>query len=343
MVSFIWEAGSQGIRGKEMFEKVLYVTSIYNDSRVRSQVMEQLKSSGTGKCLIVQCIQSRDIIYDFPQFNEHFEEILAAKKEETERMGFETEGFSIMDNLVAKINRLAREKECSLIALGVLRTSLAREMFLTDITSFVAQNTEKPVLIVPVEKTPGGFLGELADMVIEGTIRRLMKISPEKSNGKTSLYPSHRKWEMKKHVLFTTDFSVNSGIAFHLLKELALTGVERITLFHVQDKKKIGQDFRSKIDEYNRIDQERLAKMSMEIEGAGRVESKITSGSPYEEIIQFARKEKASLIIMGSQGRGYMKEIFIGSISHRMARSSVIPLILVPFKSGRSVNRAQEA
>jgi len=41
-------------------------------------------------------------------------------------------------------------------------------------------------------------------------------------------------------------------------------------------------------------------------------------------------KNGYSLIVLGSQGRGFFNEIFIGSVSHQVARQSDVSVLLVP-------------
>jgi nucleotide-binding universal stress UspA family protein len=35
-------------------------------------------------------------------------------------------------------------------------------------------------------------------------------------------------------------------------------------------------------------------------------------------------------VVMGSQGRGFLAEVFLGSVSHQVVRRSPVPVLLVP-------------
>lgn len=37
-----------------------------------------------------------------------------------------------------------------------------------------------------------------------------------------------------------------------------------------------------------------------------------------------------SAVVIGSQGRGYLGDAFLGSVSHAAARHTAIPILLVP-------------
>lgn len=69
---------------------------------------------------------------------------------------------------------------------------------------------------------------------------------------------------------------------------------------------------------------ERLVK-----KGATNVEIKIPYGNPTQEILNES-KNGYTLITMGSQGRGFINELFLGSVSHNVARSSGVAVLLIP-------------
>jgi len=58
---------------------------------------------------------------------------------------------------------------------------------------------------------------------------------------------------------------------------------------------------------------------------------KLMRGDIGYNIIKLAhnKKEKFSLIVMGSRGRGSMKEMFFGSVSNYVIHASKIPVLLV--------------
>lgn len=52
--------------------------------------------------------------------------------------------------------------------------------------------------------------------------------------------------------------------------------------------------------------------------------------SPADLIPERARKSGCSLILMGTQGRGFLNELFLGSVSHNVARRVPLPVLFVP-------------
>jgi nucleotide-binding universal stress UspA family protein len=60
-------------------------------------------------------------------------------------------------------------------------------------------------------------------------------------------------------------------------------------------------------------------------------ESKMIVGEPGFDIVKFVHniKNKIDLIIIGSRGRGSIREAFLGSVSNHVLHKSKIPVLLV--------------
>jgi nucleotide-binding universal stress UspA family protein len=110
------------------------------------------------------------------------------------------------------------------------------------------------------------------------------------------------------------------------------TGCPSITIMHVQDKTKIDKHLSHKLDEFNKIDAERIEMLRERLakKGASRIQMKIPYGIPTAEILDEAATGNYSLIVMGSQGKGYIREIFLGSVSHNIARNARVSMLLIP-------------
>lgn len=55
----------------------------------------------------------------------------------------------------------------------------------------------------------------------------------------------------------------------------------------------------------------------------------IPGGDPGFDIIKFAKKQKASMIVVGSRGLNPLKEMFLGSVSNYVLHKSKIPVLIV--------------
>lgn len=79
---------------------------------------------------------------------------------------------------------------------------------------------------------------------------------------------------------------------------------------------------------------EKLDSIKRYLEGYKvKVTTHITVGYPATEINNLARKEEVSLIVVGSRGRGYLREAFLGSTSSDLIRTSALPVLVEKYKS----------
>ena len=60
----------------------------------------------------------------------------------------------------------------------------------------------------------------------------------------------------------------------------------------------------------------------------------VVIGSPYAEIIEYARKKEIDLIVMGSRGKGKIEQFLIGSTAKKVVAKSDRDLLLVRRKKG---------
>ncbi len=134
------------------------------------------------------------------------------------------------------------------------------------------------------------------------------------------------------HILFSTDFSDTAEEAFQWLKAREVS-LPKLTLMHVQDEVRIGKHLKHRLEEFNRIDGERLERLKKsfnEVHPETEIEIVIDYGKPTRLILNYIKENEICLTVMGSQGRGYIPEIFLGSVSHHVARNSGSNVLFVP-------------
>jgi nucleotide-binding universal stress UspA family protein len=161
----------------------------------------------------------------------------------------------------------------------------------------------------------------------------LIKInaSHEKELKDRKLYCARACRDSLNHILYATDFSATAERTFETLKEIAAKHSEKITLFHVQSIGRIGTDDPQKLEEFNAIDRERLEKRKDILQRFtdADIDIKICYGSTAQEILRETDESNATLIMMGSQGRGYVRELFIGGVAYKVMRGSKIPVFII--------------
>lgn len=292
-----------------MFSKVLIATDLSAASHAVVRCAAGLRSLGAKECHLVQCLNLGDAASAaVEQARKVLEQPLLDQKALLEKSGLRVHVEVVPGHAQVEINRIAREQHCSLIVVGSHGHTLLSEMLLGGVASAVIHHAVKPVLVMRVEWTKGSD-----DVRVKGAAD-----------------------DLARHVLFPTDFSDNAEHAFQYVRHLVSSGARDVTLCHVQDKDHIDPHLLHRLDDFNRIDQERLAGMKEMLAQAGsaRVHVDISLGHPAQEILRAIESKSVTLVVMGSQGRGFVDEVFLGSVSHNVARRSPAPVLLIPARRG---------
>ena len=125
------------------------------------------------------------------------------------------------------------------------------------------------------------------------------------------------------HVLHPTDFSECAAEAFQVVKRLKAAGTTHVTVLHVQDERTMRHRPAQQIAEFDREDSERLQKLCNTLNMFGlEAEPMLRHGIPFRETLRAADEINASLIVLGSQGRSAVQELFAGSTFENVARLS---------------------
>jgi nucleotide-binding universal stress UspA family protein len=60
------------------------------------------------------------------------------------------------------------------------------------------------------------------------------------------------------------------------------------------------------------------------------VDARLAAGHPISVILDLLRTQDVSLIVLGTQGKGFIAEIFLGSVAHNVTRVAPCPVLLIP-------------
>jgi len=73
-----------------------------------------------------------------------------------------------------------------------------------------------------------------------------------------------------------------------------------------------------------------MEKIAAELKGTGAsVKTEIVWGNPADEIIQYAQKNKADLIVITTHGRSGVSRWAFGSVADKVLRTAAIPVLMV--------------
>ncbi|MEW6487548.1 MAG: universal stress protein [Thermodesulfobacteriota bacterium] len=133
-------------------------------------------------------------------------------------------------------------------------------------------------------------------------------------------------------LLFATDFSRCAAHALERVREIvARTGAEVVAM-HVQERRRIFPYLADRLEEFDRTDRERLESLGRDLRRAGArtVQQELELGHAGPAICEAARRLAATLVVVGTRGRGWGEELFVGSVAQHVARNAPCPVLLVP-------------
>jgi len=142
---------------------------------------------------------------------------------------------------------------------------------------------------------------------------------------------------MFDRILYPTDFSDVSMKALNYVKRLKDAGAKEVTVLHVIDERTLvvpdvfsGIDFMAVENELRKIADEECNKIVEQLRETGlNAKFKIEKGIPFLEILKTAREEDVSLIVIGSHGKSNVEEMLLGSVSEKVIRKAVRPVLVV--------------
>ena len=138
-------------------------------------------------------------------------------------------------------------------------------------------------------------------------------------------------------ILVPSDFGAPSGAALDYALGLASAVGASVTLFHAYEIPVIGVPdgtFVATPEMVSRIQAaaERALEVALhEHAGEAPLESLLREGRPWEAIHEAAREVGADLIVMGTHGRHGLVKALLGSVTEKVVRTSVVPVLVVHF------------
>ena len=155
-----------------------------------------------------------------------------------------------------------------------------------------------------------------------------------------------------KRILYATDLSKNSSYAFYYAIHLARKFDAKITILHAiepvplyteayavsmrliervekQDREKAIADIQRLLQEFCRKVESRIGAPCLVLVS----KTLVLIGHPVEEILKVADEEQCDIIVLGSHGKGFLKQTFLGSVSSAVLHRSRKPVFIIPIPS----------
>lgn len=281
-----------------MFETVLVPTDF---SKYSQKVLECVGGlPGVKKVVLLNVIGPSDPlarVWDPGARLEEAKERLAEQAKFVEAQGFEVKQRAepmLEGDIFRKIQAVSEEEGVSLVVMGARGKGFVENIFLGNVAKNTLRYGDKHLLLMRYKMLEGGEdLEEHCSMIFS-------------------------------KVLCPTDFSEPSEEAINFVK--GMKGVHEVVLFHVISS----GESQEHVDAKTKEAEEELNATKAEFEAAGiKASVQVVVGSPAEEIIEAAEKEDASLVAMSSHGKGWVKQLIVGSVAYEVSKNGTRPVLVV--------------
>lgn len=201
------------------------------------------------------------------------------------------------------LNEVAHKHDASMVIIGSHGKSRWREGVLGTFSGAALHNIQFPLLVLPVRVNDGQAPSCLWHCT-----------------------------ELLEHLLFPTDFSQTAAEAMCYLELLAPRGVSRVTLLHALQTAP-GKSAEPQVTaEAAAVARNFLDLLQGRLEAAGvpEVQTRVSVGHPVSVILEVLKTTDISMILLGTQGKGFIAEISLGSVAHNIYRFAPCPILLIP-------------
>lgn len=209
--------------------------------------------------------------------------------------GMEAGVYIVVGSLVSEVIKAAKKEEADLIVIGKSNKGVLEQLYSgSDVTELI-RRTSTPV--------------------------QVFKHDPE---NRMSIEKPFEK------PLLAIDWSPASMKAVDYLKGLKNI-VQEINIIHVSSEKELKGTSAMEVQDTRKQARIKLEQIEDIFEAEGiKTRAHVYIGDPFEEIERAARDHKASMIVLGSSGKGRLTEKWIGSIPKKIAEKSIYHTLLIP-------------
>ena len=140
-----------------------------------------------------------------------------------------------------------------------------------------------------------------------------------------------------KRILVPTDFSEPSAAAVKYAKEFAEAFGASLHVLHVLEDPLVfapmSEGYATPPNFYEELEKNARDRLAAVVSAAElptpQTRVTLTKGSPFVEIVRYAKSEDIDLIVMGTHGRGPMAHMLMGSVAEKVVRKAPCPVLTV--------------
>ena len=279
--------------------RVLLATDFSRTAEKLTKSLTELKEIGVSEVLLINVVDIRHEGINASQLIEYNEKRLEEVKKGIEELGLEVETRVPIGFAADEIVKLAKSEDISLILIASHGEGIIKKIFLGSTTHNVIRRSPVPVLIEKFKNVKSGDF----ELVCK------------------------RKFDK---IMVPTDFSECADEVLDMVVKMH-TPARKIILVSIiessndlEELEERKKESREKLEEIK----EQLKEHQVDCE----LSVKIGEGVASSNIIRIAKDEEVGIIIMGTRGKGFIKDLLLGSTADRVAQRSPIPVLLVPCK-----------
>ncbi len=274
-----------------MFNKIMLATDFSPCAEQMWGSLEEFHKLGTKEVILMHAVP----LTPPARFVDKAQEMLEGRKQEVEGMGFSAKIMVQVGQAPQEINDVAVKEQVDLVLVGAKGENRIRDMFLGNTVRDLIRTAKKPILVEKFKNTRGKWTA----------------VCPQKFD----------------RVLLPVDFSEASMRVFSLVRDRLAGYIKEAILVHVVDSGHTEELLEAQRAEAG----DRLKAMRQNLEDAGiRTFVRIRVGIPSQHIINAAKEEAVTLLMLSTRGAGNIAELLLGSTAENVVRKSARPVLLFP-------------
>lgn len=282
-----------------MFKRILFPTDFSEYAEKTLEYVLGLEAIGVEKVIQAYILEPGEEYPVTMARKKRTIALLKSREDLFKEHGLDVESRVELGTPYREILKLADAEDVSLIVIGCHGKGLLDEVVIGSVSDRVAREAKVPVLLVKY------------------------KVLQDETGQKLE----RRSAELFKKVMYPTDNSPCSLSAMMIVRELKKVGCEEVILTNVVDSSSTRV---ANVPAAVREMAKKLEPMQRELEERGlKVRLAVPVGRPVDELLRVAKDERVSLIVIGSTGKGYFKQMLMGSVSENMVRHAKCPVLIV--------------
>jgi len=244
-------------------------------------------------------------------------------------------GYTFLDHTKARLEEVKKQLESSGFKVDIV---IKEGLPYHELVDFGKENPDHLIILASrgMGFMKGVLLGSTADQVIRRSKNPLLLIQCDeviKDGNKTE--PNFSCPLSYDRVLFATDYSDWSEQAFLFLKENLLKTTQKIIIAHILDAGKLEERSEQDVERLNQINIERINRLKNDIPNQNGLEisTELRTGLPIEELTKLIQDNQINLVLMGTHGKGFIKDQILGSVTRGVIESSKVNHLVIPYNS----------